>query len=103
MATLADIRLKVRRLTRMPSTAQITDIQIDEYVNTFILYDFPEHLRLFTFRENLIFYAVPSVGEYATNTINVSDPLYKQKDFNYSPQMWTGISYNTGPLLAEEL
>ncbi len=33
----------------------------------------------------------------------VSDPLYKQKDFNYSPQMWTGISYNTGPLLAEEL
>jgi hypothetical protein len=40
-STLGAIRTKVRRLTRSPNTAQITDNQIDEYVNTFILYDFP--------------------------------------------------------------
>ena len=43
MADLQTIRTKVRRLTRSLSPAQLTDAQIDEYINTFVLYDFPEH------------------------------------------------------------
>ena len=79
-ATLNEIRIKVRRLTRSPSTSQITDAEINEYVNTFVLYDFPEQLRLFTFRTVLTFYLRPHVDVYATNTTDNQDPLFDFKD-----------------------
>ena len=63
-STLTAVRTKVRRLTRSPSTAQLTDDDIDEYVNTFVLYDFPEHLRLFTLRTVFTFFTEPFIGEY---------------------------------------
>jgi hypothetical protein len=75
-STLGAIRTKVRRLTRSPSTAQLSDADIDQYVNTFVLYDFPEHLRLFSLRSTLTFYTQPGVDTYATNTTNPLDPLY---------------------------
>jgi hypothetical protein len=76
LSTLQNIRTKVRRLTRTPSTAQLSDADIDSYINTFVLYDFPEHLRLFSLRETLTFYAQPFVDVYETNTTNPNDPLY---------------------------
>lgn len=69
-SSLTAIRTKVRRLTRSPSTAQISDAQIDEYVNTFILYDFPEQIRLSALRTVLTFYTQPGVDVYETS----SDP-----------------------------
>jgi hypothetical protein len=53
--TLADIRNKVRRITGRPNTAQITDTQIDQYVNTYYLFDLNEQLRLESFRYNYQF------------------------------------------------
>lgn len=79
-STLAAIRTKVRRLTRSPSASQITDTQIDEYINTFVLYDFPEELRLFSLRTTLTFYTEPFIDLYETNTTDTSDPLYQFKD-----------------------
>lgn len=79
-STLGAIQTKVRRLTRTPSEAQLTTPQIDEYVNTFILYDFPEHLRLFSLRTTLTFYTQPNVDVYSTNTLNINDPLYNFKN-----------------------
>jgi len=73
-STLNAIRIKVRRLTRSPSEAQITNAQIDEYINTFVQYDFPEHLRLFNLRETHTFYTTPYVDTYASNTI-LTSPL----------------------------
>lgn len=64
-ATLQDIRLKVRRVTKSPSSNQITDPQIDEYINTFYLYDFPEHLRTFNLRQNITFTTIPNIDTYA--------------------------------------
>lgn len=75
-STLKAIREKVRRLTRTPSTDQLSDIDLDQYINTSILYDFPETLRLFNFRTNLIFYTQPNVAEYGSNITNPDDPLY---------------------------
>lgn len=75
-STLANIRTKVRRLTRSPSTSQISDSEIDNYVNTFILYDFPEHLRLFSLRKVLTFYCDPYIDVYKTNTTDPNNPLY---------------------------
>lgn len=79
-STLQAIRTKIRRLTRSPSASQITDAQIDEYVNTFILYDFPENLRLFSFRTVLTFYTQPNVDVYQTNTTDPNDPLFDFKN-----------------------
>ena len=69
-STLTAVRTKVRRLTRSPSTTQLTDAEIDEYINTFIQYDFPEHLRLKALRETYTFYTEPYVDEY--NSDNTS-------------------------------
>ena len=79
-STLQAIRTKVRRITRSPSLSQLTDAQLDEYINTFILYDFPEHLRLFTLRKLLTFYTQPGVDVYDTNTTVTTDPLFNFKN-----------------------
>jgi len=76
LSTLAEIRTKVRRLTRSPSPSQLSDSDIDKYVNTFVLYDFPEHLRLFSLRKTLTFYCEPYIDVYETNTTDPNNPLY---------------------------
>lgn len=53
--TLLEIRNKVRRITGRPSQAQITDLQINEYINTYYLYDLNEQLRIESFRYNYQF------------------------------------------------
>lgn len=67
LSTLQAIRTKVRRLTRTPSTAQMTDAELDSYVNTFVLYDFPEHLRTFNLRTQFTFYTNPGQDVYPTD------------------------------------
>lgn len=79
-ATLDAIRTKVRRITRSPSLSQLDNTQLDDYINTFILYDFPEHLRLFALRTILTFYTQPGVDVYETNTTVPTDPLYNFKN-----------------------
>lgn len=79
-STLAAIRTKVRRLTKSPSVSQLSDTQIDEYVNTFILYDLPEHLRLFALHSTLTFYTSAGIDTYSTNTTNPDDPLFNFKN-----------------------
>lgn len=92
MSTLANIRTKVRRLTGRPSANQITDSQIDDYVNTFYLYDFPESLRLTSLETKFEFMTEANVDQYDMETmqvwtgavtenavdvyINVKDPVY---------------------------
>lgn len=75
-STLQAIQTKVRRITRSPSLSQLSYDQLNEYINTFILYDFPEHLRLFSLRTLLTFYTQPGVDVYDTNTTVATDPLY---------------------------
>lgn len=69
LSTLERIRTKIRRLTRSPSTAQITDPTINDYINTFVLYDFPEHLRTFSLRTTLVFYTRPYIDTYSGDDI----------------------------------
>lgn len=68
-ATLQAIRDKIRRLTRSPSVNQITDAQIDEYVNTFIAFDLPEHLRLFSLHEKVVFSLEPNKDTYTVTEV----------------------------------
>jgi len=85
LADLDSIRAKIRRLTRSPSEAQITTPQIDDYINIFISYDFPEHIRLFSLRTKLTFFTSPYVDSYGNNVDNEHDPLYNFKN------IYTGI------------
>ena len=71
MSTLAQIRTKVRRLTGRPSPQQITDAQIDDYINTFYLYDMPETLRLVTQESVFEFMTEANVSEYDLNTLPI--------------------------------
>jgi hypothetical protein len=57
----------------------LPDVTIDQYINTFILYDFPEHLRLFNLRTTFTFYTDPYVDTYETST-NIASPLYDFKN-----------------------
>ncbi len=76
--TLAAIQTKVRRLTRAPSEAQLTTAILNEYINTFVVYDFPEHLRTFNLRTTFNFYCNPYQDVYRTDTsvLPVTNPLY---------------------------
>lgn len=78
-STLDAIRTKVRRLTRSPSPQHLTNDNIDEYVNTFVLYDFPMHLRLFSLRAIFTFYTDPYIDTYENSTDATSD-FYQFKD-----------------------
>ena len=79
-STLANIRTKIRRLTRTPSPNQLSDADINNYINNFVLYDFPEHLRLFDLRTTLTFYTQPNVDQYSTTETDTSSPLYDFKN-----------------------
>jgi hypothetical protein len=78
--TLQTIQTKVRRLTRTPSTSQLSDDDINQYINTFVVYDFPEHLRMFNLRTTFTFYTNPFQDIYPTDEISflnvTTNPLY---------------------------
>lgn len=79
-STLSKIKTKIRRLTRSLSTAQLSEDDLDQYINTFVLYDFPEHVRLFNLKTVLTFFTKAYVDTYATNTTDTTDPLYNFKN-----------------------
>ena len=79
-STLTAIRLKVRNLTRTPSPLQMSDVTIDQYINTFVFYDFPSHVSLFSLRKTFTFYTQPNIDSYSTNIIDMDQPLYNFKN-----------------------
>jgi len=82
LSPLSAIRTKIRRLTRSPSTAQLSTAAIDDYVNTFVLYDFPE----FTVDKQLTFYTYPYIDTYATN-----DELPDDSPFNNFKNVYLSV------------
>jgi hypothetical protein len=75
VTSLAAIREKIRRITRSLSEAQLSTLQLDQYINTYVLYDFPETLRLFNLKSTFTFYTLPFIDRYSTN-ISPASPLY---------------------------
>jgi hypothetical protein len=67
--TLTAIETKVRRLTRSPSLAQLSKEELDNYINTFVVYDFPEHLRTFNLRKQFTFICNPFQDTYRTDAL----------------------------------
>jgi hypothetical protein len=77
--TLTDIITKVRRITGRPSPTQIADSDIIKYINTFYLYDMPEHLRLESLRVNYEFLTTANVSVYdfpVNSYLTVMPPVF---------------------------
>ena len=62
--TLSDIITKVRRITGKPSPTQIADSDIIKYINTFYIYDMPEHLKFISLRYNYEFLSQANIPVY---------------------------------------
>lgn len=93
-SNLDAIRTLIRRITRSPSESQLSTVDCDEAINTFILYDFPNELRLFDLRTVLTFYTQPFVDTYDTVDTPITDPLYNFKNKYISvhqPVFFAGI------------
>ncbi len=78
--TLAKIQTKVRRITRSPSTAQLSDADLNDYINTAIEYDLPERIRPENLLTDFSFYTNPGQDTYNTDEASfagaTNNPLY---------------------------
>lgn len=94
LSTLDKIKKKVRLLTNNLSVNQLSDSDLTDYINTFVLYDFPQSVQLLTLKKNLTFYTQPFVDTYQNNTVNPSDPLYNlnNKYLFFEPNVWVNGS-----------
>ncbi len=66
--TLSAIQTKVRRLTRSLSENQLSTTDLNNYINTFVVYDFPEQLRTFNLRTDFTFWCNAYQDVYPTDT-----------------------------------
>lgn len=104
LSTLQQIIIKVRRLTRSPSDTQLSENTIKDYINTFVLYDFPQHLRLMALKTNFTFYCAPNVDVYENNTTDPTSPLYnfKNKYISINPPFYVA-GFQVAYFQSEEL
>lgn len=64
MTTLARIRQIVRNVTGRQSIDQLSDAQLDNYIDDFYLYDLPEQLKTMQLEEYYTFNTQPNVAIY---------------------------------------
>lgn len=79
LGNLTQIRAKVRKIVAMPSVNQLSDADLDNYINDFYVYDLPEHLRLWNLHTSYSLTLTPHRWGYVfpTNTYtNFEPPFY---------------------------
>jgi hypothetical protein len=82
IATLADIILKVRKITGAGNTFQLTDAQIVDYINSFYLYDLPSQFRSLKLKDRYTFNTVRGIDIYPFDSehyTTVEMPCYCMK------------------------
>lgn len=67
-STLTQIKKKVRRLTASPSINQLSDSDLEEYIDVFYEQDFPSHLKIWNLHDKLEFFTVANEDQYAFDT-----------------------------------
>ncbi|TET75289.1 MAG: hypothetical protein E3J43_08580 [Candidatus Heimdallarchaeota archaeon] len=89
----------MRRLTGRPSSSQITDDEIIEYVNAFYQFDFPENLRLFSNIGTFSFITEANVDKYNIISSDPSSPKFNEivVSFDGSQESAADIYYNLSP------
>ncbi len=82
IATLADIILKVRKMTGAGNTFQLTDAQIIDYINSFYLYDLPSQFRSLKLKDRYTFNTIRGIDIYPFDSehyTTVEMPCYCMK------------------------
>lgn len=114
LSTLLQIKKKVRRLTASPSTNQLSESDLEEYIDTFLENDFPSSLKTWNLHDTLDFYTVPNEDRYTFDTDlyhAVLPPLYvdgyqcvysqsRDQFFNIYPTVNTQQTGSTGTGIA---
>lgn len=85
-STLEAIQQKVRRLTRSPSEAQLTTDDLNNYINTFVIYDFPAHLRTFQLRQPFSFTCNPYQDQYPLDIASYAGAINASQNALYDFQ-----------------
>jgi hypothetical protein len=62
--TLTNINSKVRAITGMPSSDQMTDAQVNAYINNYLLYVMPHELKVQISNQNILFKTTPGINTY---------------------------------------
>jgi len=67
-STLLQIKKKVRRLTASPSTNQLSESDLEEYIDVFYEQDFPAALKLWNTHNKYEFFTIPNEDQYPFDT-----------------------------------
>jgi hypothetical protein len=94
-STLVAIMKKVRRLTRRPSELQLQETELKQYINTFIQFDLPYHVRTFNRLLEFTTETLPNqpnrVITQPTDIITIEPPFYiagRQVWFQQDPEIF---------------
>lgn len=82
IATLADIRAKIRKITGSVSSYQLTDASIDDYINSFYTYDLPAQFRSLQLKDVYSFNTVRGISVYdwpGDDDVTLEAPAYLAK------------------------
>jgi len=109
IVNLNAIRGKIRRLTgsadslQLPDTADASDtntVGIDDYINSFYLYDFPSQFRSLKLKDKYTFNTTRGIDTYAFNSekfTTIEMPCYCAKReiaLFQSPWSFYGVNFN---------
>jgi len=79
-STLQEMRITVRKITKSPSSSQLSDEEINRNINKVLQYDLVQEIALVSQTKTLTFYTRPYVDVYSTVDAPQGDPLYDFKN-----------------------
>ncbi len=100
IATLNDIRTKVRYLTSSGTSLQLTDAQIDDFINSFYLYDLPAQFRSLKLKDVYTFTTTRGIDVYPFDSehyTTIQAPVTcskRQISLFYEPNLFFVSNYN---------
>jgi len=80
LTSLEKIRVKVRKLTRSLSENHLSTASLNDFINSFILFDFPQLIDAEQLETKFTFFTKPYICNYFTNTETITDQFYNFKN-----------------------
>lgn len=100
IATLADIIVKIRKLSASANDTQLTDAQIIDYINSFYLYDLPAQFRSLKLKDKYTFNTKRGIDTYPFDSehyTTVEMPCYcAKREIKLFQDPWSffGVNFN---------
>jgi hypothetical protein len=115
--TLADLETKIRKITGRPTIERISQASLEDYINLYLEYDFPNELKTLDYHSTYSFYTVKDQDRYPlsaadrNNFKSFSKPVYcsgylidyyqnREQFYRFYPDQTTLFNYSTGTGIA---